>query len=103
MPINLRLHHSIQGNAAMRDATFEDIQNILFDCKRLGGIDCGVMFSTWGAREWLAYQSLGQLRAAGETPMEAAMNLKAKLEAVAYRERYQSELLARTLGLEAAE
>jgi hypothetical protein len=87
----------------MRDASYEDIQNILLDCKTLGGNDCGVMFSTWGSREWLAYQSLGEHRATGDTPLEAVMNLRAKLEAVAYRERYQSDLLARTLGLEAAE
>jgi len=87
----------------MRDATFQDIENILFDCKRLGGIDCGVMFSTFGGRYWLAYQTLGNHRAQGDTPLEAVMNLKAKLEAVAYRERYQSDLLARTLGLEAAQ
>ena len=88
----------------MRDATFQDIENTLFDCKTLGGIDCGVMFSTSGStRYWLAYQSVGKHRAQGDTPLEAVQNLKATLEAVAYRERYQADLLARTLGLEAAE
>jgi hypothetical protein len=86
----------------MRDATFEDIQNILRDCKRLAGGEASVLYSTQ-TTYWLAYISLGNMRATGETPMEAAMNLKAKLEAAAYRERYQSDLLARTLGLEAAE
>jgi hypothetical protein len=87
----------------MRDATFEDIQNILHECKTLAaGEVVGILYSTQ-TTYWLAYISLGNMRATGETPMEAAMNLKAKLEAVAYRERCQSDLLARTLGLEAAE
>jgi len=86
----------------MRDATFEDIQNILHECKALAGEVAAIMYSTQ-ATYWLAYISLGDMRAIGDTPMEAVMNLKSKLEAVAYRDRYQSELLARTLGLEAAQ
>jgi len=86
----------------MRDASYEDIQNILLECKRLASDDVGICWTSY-AKGWIAYVSLADFRATGETPMEAAMNLKAKLEAVAYRERYQSDLLARTLGLEAAE
>jgi len=88
----------------MRDASYEDIQNILLDCKRLAGDDVGICWASYSiASGWIAYVSLADIRATGADPMEAAMNLKAKLEAVAYRERYQSDLLARTLGLEAAE
>ena len=87
----------------MRDASYEDVQNILHECKALAaGRVAGILYSTQ-TTYWLAYISLGDVRAIGDTPMEAAINLKAKLEAVAYRERYQSDLLARTLGLEAAQ
>lgn len=88
----------------MRDASYEDIQNILHDCRRLAGAEVGICWATYsGQAGWIAYVSLAETRATGADPMEAAMNLKAKLEAVAYRERYQSDLLARTLGLEAAQ
>lgn len=88
----------------MRDASYEDIQNILLECKRLASDDVGICWSSSSIKSgWIAYVSLADFRATGADPMEAAMNLKAKLEAVAYRERYQSDLLARTLGLEAAE
>ncbi len=88
----------------MTDASYEDIQNIMLDCKRLAGDDVGICWASYSIKSgWIAYVSLAETRATGDTPMEAAMNLKAKLEAVAYRERYQSDLLARTLGLEAAE
>ena len=86
----------------MRDATFQDIENILHECKALAGSGASVVYST-DLGYWLAYISLSDMRIKGDTPLEAVMNLKAKLEAVAYRERYQSELLARTLGLEAAQ
>ena len=83
----------------MRDASYQDIQNIMLDCKRLAGDDVGICWASYSIKSgWIAYVSLADLRATGETPMEAA-----KLEAVAYRERYQSDLLARTLGLEAAQ
>jgi len=87
----------------MRDASYEDIQNIMLDCKRLAsGQDVGICWASY-SKGWIAYVSLADVRATGADPMEAAMNLKAKLEAIAYRDRYQAELLARTLGLEAAE
>jgi hypothetical protein len=88
----------------MRDASYQDIENILYDCQRLTSSEVGICWSSSSVKPgWIAYVSLADVRATGETPMEAAMNLKAKLEAIAYRDRYQSELLARTLGLEAAE
>ena len=89
----------------MRDASIIDVQNIMLDCQRLAaGQDVGICWSSASIKSgWIAYVSLADVRATGADPMEAAMNLKAKLEAVAYRERYQSDLLARTLGLEAAE
>ena len=87
----------------MRDASIEDVENIMLDCKRLvAGQDVGICWASY-SNGWIAYVSLADVRATGADPMEAAMNLKAKLEAVAYRERYQADLLARTLGLEAAE
>lgn len=88
----------------MRDASYQDIQNVMLDCKRLAGQDVGICWTSYsGEYGWIAYVSLADFRATGADPMEAAMNLKSKLEAVAYRERYQSDLLARTLGLEAAQ
>lgn len=88
----------------MRDASYEDIQNVLLECKRLASDDVGICWSSSSIKSgWIAYVSLADFRTTGETPMEAAMNLKAKLEAIAYRDRYQAELLARTLGVEAAE